>query len=294
MRVNWVRTAVALIATIILGELLTVAPARAQAQFPRDFQVAGKPGAQTSFLGVAVTDIDPDRVSRLKLDEERGIEVTHVAENSPADKAGIQPGDVLLTYNGENILGSQQFVRLVQETPIGRKVKVQVWRNGKTHLLTAEIGSAPAKPFGIPANFANFPVPYPHYSGMMDIPMPILVWQNTLLGAQLEELDKPMAEYFGVKGGMLVRAIENGSPAFQGRLESGRRNYRYWFRDCEDGSRYKLLFPLGALDRPAHHPRCHSRSQGSEGHPSGARPAALASSQSSDLVAPWTGHRFCM
>lgn len=221
MRVNWVRTAVALIATIILGESSAVIPARAQAQRPRDFQAAGRPGAQTSFLGVAVTDIDPDRVSRLKLDEERGIEVTHVAENSPADKAGIQPADVLLTYNGENILGSQQFVRLVQETPIGRKVKIQVWRSGKTQSLTAEIGSAPAKPFGIPANFANFAVPYSHYSAMMDIPMPILVWQNTVLGAQLEELDKPMAQYFGVKGGMLVRAIENGSPASKAGLQVG-------------------------------------------------------------------------
>jgi serine protease Do len=222
MRVNWVRTAFTLMAAIILGASSAVSPAHAQAQHLRQFsQVAGRPGAETSFLGVAVTDIDPDRVGRLKLDEERGIEVTHVAENSPANKAGIEPGDVLLSYNGENILGSQQFVRLVQETPIGRKVRIQVWRNGKTHAVTAEIGSAPAKPFGIPANFANFAVPSMHYSPMMDIPMPILVWQNTVLGAQLEELDKPMAQYFGVKGGMLVRAVEDGSPASKAGLKVG-------------------------------------------------------------------------
>jgi serine protease Do len=222
MRVNWVRTAFTLMAAIILGASSAVSPAHAQAQHLRQFSpVAGRPGAETSFLGVAVTDIDPDRVGRLKLDEERGIEVTHVAENSPANKAGIEPGDVLLSYNGENILGSQQFVRLVQETPIGRKVRIQVWRNGKTHAVTAEIGSAPAKPFGIPANFANFAVPSMHYSPMMDIPMPILVWQNTVLGAQLEELHKPMAQYFGVKGGMLVRAVEDGSPASKAGLKVG-------------------------------------------------------------------------
>lgn len=222
MRLNFVRTGFALIAAILLGESSMVSPARAQAQVARPFiQVAGRPGVETSFLGVAVTDIDPDRVSRLKLDEERGIEVTHVAAGSPADKAGIQPGDVLLSYNGENILGSRQFVRLVQETPIGRKVKIQLWRNGKTQSVAAEIGSAPAKPFGIPANFANFAVPSGHYSPMMDIPMPILVWQNTILGAQLEELDKPMAQYFGVKGGMLVRAVESGSPASKAGLKVG-------------------------------------------------------------------------
>src|SRR4051794_28858893 len=192
MRFDWIRITFVLVAAIVLGESSFVGAARAQTQNPREFFQGAKSGAQTSFLGVAVTDIDPDRVSRLKLNEERGIEVTHVAENSPAGKAGIQPGDVLLTYNGENILANQQIVRLAQGTASGRKVKMQVWRNGKTHSLTAEIGSAPAKPFGIPANFANFAVPYSHYSAMMDIPMPILVWQNTLLGAQLEELDKPM------------------------------------------------------------------------------------------------------
>jgi serine protease Do len=155
------------------------------------------------------------------MNEERGIEVTHVAEGSPADKAGIAPGDVLLSYNGENILSSQQFVRLVQETPVGRKVKLQLWRNEKTQTVTAAIGSAPAKPFGIPANFANFSFPPMRYSPMMDIPMPILVWRNTVLGAQLEELDKPMAQYFGVKGGMLVRSVDHGSPAAKAGLKVG-------------------------------------------------------------------------
>src|SRR5881628_1749587 len=123
MRFSWVRSTVVLVAAVLLGESSFIQQARAQTQQPGEFSGGpAKAAAQTSFLGVAVTDIDPDRVSRLKMKEERGIEVTHVAEASPADKAGIQPGDVLLTYNGENILGIQQFVRLVQETPIGRKV----------------------------------------------------------------------------------------------------------------------------------------------------------------------------
>ena len=221
MRVNWVRTAFVLIAAIILAEWSVVSPARAQSQGETFGGTNAKSAAQTSFLGVAVTDIDPDRVSRLKLNEERGIEVTHVAQGSPADKAGIEPGDVLLSYNGENILGSQQFVRMVQETPIGRKVKIQLWRSDKTKSVTAAIGSAPAKPFGIPANFASYPVPSLQYSPMMDIPTPILVWRNMLLGAQLEELDKPMAQYFGVKGGMLVRSVDGGSPAARAGLKVG-------------------------------------------------------------------------
>ncbi len=222
MRLNRVRTTLALIAVIVLGQSSVISPVQAQAQLPGEVSPGGgKSAAQTSFLGVAVTDMDPDRVSRLKLKEERGIEVTHVAEASPADKAGIEPGDVLLTYNGENILSIQQFVRLVQETPIGRKVKIQLWRDDKTEFVTVAIGSAPAKPFGIPANFANFPVPNMRYSPMMDIPMPMLVWRNTVLGAQLEELDKPMAQFFGVKGGMLVRSVDNGLPGAKAGLKVG-------------------------------------------------------------------------
>lgn len=219
MRFNSVRTTLALIAVMVLGQSSVISPV--QAQVPSEISPGAGKAAQTSFLGVAVTDMDPDRVSRLKLKEERGIEVTHVAEGSPADKAGIEPGDVLLTYNGENILGIQQFVRLVQETPIGRKVKIQLWRDNNTQSVTVAIGSAPAKPFGVPANFANFPVPNMRYSPMMDIPMPILVWRNTVLGAQLEELDKPMAQYFGVKGGMLVRSVDAGSSAARAGLKVG-------------------------------------------------------------------------
>src|SRR3954462_7752464 len=105
MRLSWLRTAFAVIAAIVLGESLVALSARAQTQSPRELpQGAAKPATQTSFLGVAVMDLDPDRASRLNLNEERGIEVTHVAQGSPADKAGIVPGDVLFTYNGENIL----------------------------------------------------------------------------------------------------------------------------------------------------------------------------------------------
>jgi serine protease Do len=222
MKFSWIRTVFVLMTAVFWGAPSVVSPAQAQVQSQREYsQNDGKSGAQTSFLGVAVTDIDPDRASRVKLNEERGIEVTHVAEGSPADKAGIAPGDVLLSYNGENILSSQQFVRMVQETPIGRKVKIQLWRNEATKAVTAAIGSAPVKPFGIPANFANFSVPSMRYSPLMDIPTPILVWRNILLGAQLEELDRPMAQYFGVKAGVLVRSIEQGSPAAQAGLKVG-------------------------------------------------------------------------
>lgn len=215
------RTALLLIAALA-GELFAFSPVQGQGQRSNELSQDGvKPPAQIGFLGVGVTDVDPDRVSRLKLNEERGVEVTRVGEDSPADKAGIEPGDVILSYSGENVLSSPQFVRLVRETPPGRKVKLQLWRNEKTHIIWVTVGVAPAQEFRIPAHFTDFTVPGMRYPPMMDIPMPILVWRNTVLGALLEELDKPMAHYFGVKGGMLVRSVDAGSPAERAGLKAG-------------------------------------------------------------------------
>ena len=93
-------------------------------------------------LGVGLTDIDADRASALKLGEPRGVEVRSVQPDSPADQAGIAPGDVLLTYNSEEILSAPQLGRLVIETPAGRKVKMQYWRQGKTKSVIVILTSA--------------------------------------------------------------------------------------------------------------------------------------------------------
>ncbi len=52
--------------------------------------------------------------------------------DSPAAKAGLKEGDVVLEYNGQRIEGGEQFMRLVRETPVDRQVRLLVWRNGAT------------------------------------------------------------------------------------------------------------------------------------------------------------------
>jgi serine protease Do len=94
----------------------------------------------SSYLGIAVVEINPERAKALHLKEERGVEVTCLDPGSPAEKAGLQPGDVVLEYNGEHVQGGEQFVRLVRETPPGHTAKLVVWRSGATQTLTAAIG----------------------------------------------------------------------------------------------------------------------------------------------------------
>ena len=177
----------------------------------------------SSFLGIAIIDVDADRAKLASLDEERGVEVIRVEENSPADRAGMKQGDVLLTYNGENILGAQQFVRLVSETPRGRKVKIQLWRERKVQTVQATTEAPPSRELSAPANFAKLDVPrdWPGDSRMADIPNPILVWKNQMLGLDFEPLTPQLARYFGVKGGLLVRSVDSGSASDKAGIKAG-------------------------------------------------------------------------
>ncbi len=185
-----------------------------------------------SYLGISLNDIDADRAKALKLDQERGVEVTRVEEGSPAEAAGIKAGDVLLNYNGENILGAEQFVRLVQETPRGRKVRIQFSRDGKMQTTTVTTGAPQPQWFTGPSvqvnpqmlqlkaqalqlqdRIRNLQIP--------DIPNPLLMWKSTVLGIECESVDSQLAQYFGVKQGVLVRSVEIGSAAEKAGLKAG-------------------------------------------------------------------------
>src|SRR5436309_16060608 len=64
----------------------------------------------SSFLGIGVAEVDPDRAKSPYLKEVRGVEVKSVDHDSPAAKAGLKEGDVVLEYNGQRIEGTEQFV----------------------------------------------------------------------------------------------------------------------------------------------------------------------------------------
>ena len=183
-------------------------------------QALGNQPAPGSHLGIEFSDIGSDRAQALKLAEGRGVEVIAVEEGSPADKVGLQPGDVLLSYNGESILGAKQLIRLVQETPSGRKVKVQIWRAAAERLAVLTT-SAPAQTSVPPSSSFSFSegTVYPRMATI--IPRPLLAWRDILFGMEFEELDAQLSEYFGVSGGVLIRAVEKGSPASKSGLKAG-------------------------------------------------------------------------
>ncbi len=173
------------------------------------------------YLGLALSDIDADRASVLKLREDRGVEVLNVEEDSPADKSGIRPGDVLLAYNGEKILGVQQLGRLVRETPPGRKVSVEYWRDGKTGNLSLVTGSLADHNAFMSPGIASIHGVAVFNRLEFDVPNPVLLWRSSLLGVECEAVDSQLAEYFGVKRGVLVRFVLDDSPAQKAGFKAG-------------------------------------------------------------------------
>jgi serine protease Do len=183
---------------------------------PQVHELSVNPFGGGTYLGVYLAEIDPNRAKELKLKEDYGVEITRVDENSPAEKAGLKAGDVVLEYNGERVEGIEQFGRLVRETPPGREVKLTIGRDGKTQKLTAMLESRRSR-FSL--NFPpNFQVPQFY---MPDIPQIYTATRSARLGVEAEALGDQLAAYFGVRQGVLVRAVLDNTPAQKAGIRAG-------------------------------------------------------------------------
>jgi serine protease Do len=173
--------------------------------------------AGTSYLGIGVVEVTPDRVKTLNLKEVRGVEVSRL-EDGPAAKAGVKEGDVVLEYNGSPVEGVEQFVRMVRETPAGRSVKLAVWRNGAAQTLMVTVGERQGTVLGTPGGPIRIPEMPP-----IEIPRFEWSWQNSMIGIEGESLGaaRQLAEFFGVRDGVLVRQVLRNTPAEKAGLKAG-------------------------------------------------------------------------
>tara|TARA_A100001011_G_scaffold378615_1_gene443583 strand:+ start:4409 stop:5860 length:1452 start_codon:yes stop_codon:yes gene_type:complete len=83
------------------------------------------------WLGVRIQTVTEDLAATLGLDRPYGALVASVIPNSPAEEAGIQPGDVILEFNGSEVTEMRKLPRLVAETKVNTNSNVSIWRNEK-------------------------------------------------------------------------------------------------------------------------------------------------------------------
>ena len=199
--------------------LMLALPA-AYGQTPRPVQIQA--GRTTSYLGVGLQDINAQRAAELKLPEDAGVEITQVTAESPAAAAGLKAGDVILQYNGEHVLGIEQITRLVQETPAGREVKLQIFRDGNSLTVTAKIGSHQAPAFW-PQTGAGLPFPTqpPRLPVNPRLLTPPPSGGAAELGIQAIQVEGQLADYFGVRQGVLVASVMPGSSAEKAGIKAG-------------------------------------------------------------------------
>ncbi len=168
-----------------------------------------------SHLGVKLENVSPDRASASKLDEPKGLEVVNVEAGSPSEAAGIKPGDVLLTYNSEEILSVPQIARLVAETPPGRRVRIQYWRDGKMKSTAAVLAPAQAR-----RTEPQQPPGSDPWSSPI-VPNMLMLWDDPVLGVEYEPLSPQLGQFFGVQSGVLVRAVIQNTVAEKAGVKAG-------------------------------------------------------------------------
>ncbi len=146
------------------------------------------------WLGVSVQSITPDLARQFNLKEDNGALVSDVVENSPAEEAGIQRGDVIIEFNGKKVDEPYILRNTVANTHPGDIVNITVVRDGKYKELSVTIGELPVEEQTAPA---------PAY-------------ENTLKGVRVQDLNPELYRQLNLPEkimGVVVTNIDAGSPA---------------------------------------------------------------------------------
>jgi serine protease Do len=177
-------------------------------------------------LGVVLTEVGAkDLPSR----EGRGALVREVKRESPAKRAGLQEGDIIVGYQGEAIRSASHLIRLLGETPAGHKVTLDVIRNGSRRKLSATLDAGEDEDLvdqpAIPQALLP-PVPMPFQEGEPVDPASrdrLREFRSLQLGISYMEITDELARGFerGGTRGILVTHVDEAGPAGRADLRAG-------------------------------------------------------------------------
>ncbi len=102
-------------------------------------QLEEKGKVTRGWLGVAIQPVTPELAKSFGVEGENGALVADVTKDSPADKAGLKSGDIIMEFDGKQIHEMNSLPRYVAATPVGKKVRLKLLRNGKPVEVTVTI-----------------------------------------------------------------------------------------------------------------------------------------------------------
>jgi len=194
--------------------LLLAAPAvAANPAMSEPLPMPGSSEWSGSYMGIDIQEVSHDRMTALKLKEERGAEITMVDHDAPAGQAGLREHDVILEFNGARVQGTEELRRLIHETPPGRTVQMTISRDGQPMNISLQLADK-KQYFSKKMDYHEMP-PMPPIPAMPAMPaVEATVHTNPSYGLMVDNLTPQLGEFFGVKNGegVLVKSVEEGTP----------------------------------------------------------------------------------
>ena len=195
------------------------------------------------YLGIQTEEVTKANFAKYGLPEVRGVAIEKVVDGSPAEKAGLQNGDVIVRLNNEEVTSVRKLTRLLGEISPDHEIKLTVVRSGAEREVVATLGKRPMPIFedgafamGVPRlervplpPAGDFP-PLPRVEGVPRVepfprgssePFTLRSSPRRTIGISVSSLTKQLSEHFGVAGGVLINEVRTGSPAAKAGLKAG-------------------------------------------------------------------------
>jgi len=148
-----------------------------------------------AWLGVTIQNIDDPTAKAMKLDDREGVLIGSVAKDGPAEKAGIEIGDVIVKFNGVKVINSSHLQILVSGSEIGKEQEVVIIRGKKTKTVNVKMEEIPADVSGQTSTSSE---------------------STSKLGLTVQPLTPNLARQYGIdtdEEGVLVTNVERNSEA---------------------------------------------------------------------------------
>jgi serine protease Do len=167
-------------------------------------QLRAKGRVTRGYLGVVIQKIDEDTAELLGIDDRDGALVSKVEPGTPAYRAGVKGGDIIVEFDGKKIEEMEELPRYVAQSPVGQKVDLVVMRKGKRKTLQVELAELDADTVVASTEPGDSSAPAP-------------------LGLSVQNLNPEVAEQLGLDSddGVLIVEVEPESPAAEAQLRRG-------------------------------------------------------------------------
>lgn len=170
-------------------------------------QIVSKGKVVRGYLGVTIEDVTPEMAKGLGLRSEAGALVNDVQPSSPAASANLQPGDVIVGFDGRDIRSGYDLTSSVAETPVGKSVELKYERGGRIESATITVAQRPDENSIARLNGENSADPVEESAGK--------------LGFFASNLSIEQAANLRIKSGVLVEKVEPGGPSYEAGLRKG-------------------------------------------------------------------------